>query len=274
MKPLPTISIILTTYNRPEALRLVISALAAQTRLPDEIIVADDGSNEETQKLIQRLQSQIHCPLQHVWQKDKGFRAAKIRNKAVLKAQANYLIFLDGDCVPFLDFIDQHRQLAEANWFVSGHRILLNRSFTHKVLERSLTIYRYTKIQWLKHYFARHTNRLLPLLRLPPQDWRKFHPKRWQGAKSCNLGVWKKDFLFINGFDQNFTGWGYEDSDLVIRLIRSGIFRKSGKFSVPVVHLWHTQNDRHQEKANFQLLQKIAKGSQIRASIGIDSITA
>jgi glycosyltransferase involved in cell wall biosynthesis len=272
MKIIPTLSIILTTYNRPDALCLVLLALAAQTRLPDETIVADDGSNEKTRKLIEQLRIQLNYPLKHVWQKNRGFRAAKIRNTAALAAQGDYLVFLDGDCVPFPDFIDQHRQLAETGWFVSGHRVLLNEAFTKKVLDQSLSIYHYTNIQWLRHYFLRRTNRLFPLLRFNLKAYRKSHPKRWHGAKSCNFGIWKKDFYSVNGFDESFIGWGYEDSDLVIRLIRSGIFRKSGKFAIPVVHLWHAQNNRHQEKTNLQLLQEVEKSSRLHAKIGIDSI--
>ncbi|MES2998369.1 MAG: glycosyltransferase family 2 protein [Pseudomonadota bacterium] len=269
LKSLSSLSIILTTYNRPDALRLVLLALSAQTQLPNEVIVADDGSSAETQELIKQLKTQVNYPLKQVWQEDKGFQAAKIRNKAVLEAQGDYLVFLDGDCVPFPDFVEKHQQLSETGWFVSGHRMLLNKTFTEKVLDQSLAIYHYTNRQWLGHYLTRHTNRLLPLLRLPLKKRRKAHPKRWQGAKSCNLGIWKKDFSFVNGFDERFIGWGYEDSDLVIRLIRSGTFRKSGKFAMPVIHLWHAQNDRCQEKTNLQLLQEIEKNTRLRAKIGI-----
>jgi glycosyltransferase involved in cell wall biosynthesis len=270
LKP-SSLSVVLTTYNRPDALRLALLALADQTQLPNEVIVADDGSTQETQDLIAQLQTQLPYSLKHVWQADNGFRAAKIRNKAVLASQSDYLIFLDGDCVPFPDFITQHSQLAEENWFVSGHRILLSEQFTHTVLAESLSVHHDTPLQYLQHYFSRHTNRLFPLLRLNLNILRKAHAKRWQGVKSCNLGLWKKDFIAINGFDESFTGWGYEDSDLVIRLIRSHILRKSGKYAIPVIHLWHTQNDRSQEAVNLNLLKQSEKSSHTRAKIGIDN---
>lgn len=265
----PNISVIVTTYNRPDALHLVLLALAQQTQLPNEVIVADDGSINETRVLIEQLKIQLNYPLHHVWQADEGFQAAKIRNKAVLSANNNYLIFLDGDCVPFPDFIEKHCLLAEPHWFVSGHRILLEKKFTQKILQDLLPIYKHSTLQWLLHYFYRQSNRLFPLFRIRLNNLRKLKAKHWQGAKSCNLGVWKTDFLLINGFDESFIGWGYEDSDLVIRLIRAGIYRKSGKFAIPVVHLWHQQNDRHQEQINLNLLKQITENQRIRAKIGL-----
>ncbi len=268
----PSISVIVTTYNRPDALHLVLLALAQQTQLPNQVIVADDGSTDETRLLIGQLQNQLNYPLQHIWQKDEGFQAAKIRNKAALCANSNYLIFLDGDCVPFPDFIENHRLLAEPNWFVSGHRLLLEKQFTQKILQELLPIYKDSMLKWLLHYFHRQSNRLFPLLRIRSNKLRKLHAKHWQGAKSCNLGLWKKDFLSVNGFDESFIGWGYEDSDLVIRLIRAGIYRKSGKFAIPVIHLWHQQNDRKKEQINLDLLKQITETQRIRAKIGLDNV--
>lgn len=273
LKSLPGVSVIITSYNRPDALHLVLSALEQQTQLPDEVIIADDGSTEETQQLITQLQTQLPYPLTHIWQIDEGFQAAKIRNKAALQAGNPYLIFIDGDCVPFPDFIAQHRQLAEPDCFVSGHRILLNKTLTQKILKGFQPIHKNSSLQWLLHYLHRDTNRLFPLLRIDLNKLRRLHPKRWQGAKSCNLAVWKKDFVTINGFDESFIGWGYEDSDLVIRLIRSGTSRKSGRLAVPVIHLWHPQNDRAQEAINLRLLKEIELSARIRAKIGLDVLT-
>ena len=268
----PSISVIVTTYNRPDALHLVLLALAQQTQLPNEVIVADDGSTDETRLLIAQLQNQLHYPLHHVWQKDEGFQAAKIRNKAALCANNNYLIFLDGDCVPFPDFIEKHRLLAEPRWFASGHRLLLEKKLTQKILKEHLPIYKDSTLQWLLHYIHRQSNRLFPLLRIRLNKLRKLHAKHWQGAKSCNLGLWKEDFLSVNGFDESFIGWGYEDSDLVIRLIRSGIYRKSGKFAIPVIHLWHQKNDREKEKINIKLLKQIIENQRIHAKIGLNNL--
>lgn len=270
----PSISVIITTYNRPDALRLVLLALTQQTLLPNEVIIADDGSGNETRLLIDQLSSQLNYSLKHVWQKDEGFQAAKIRNKAVLCTNNNYLIFLDGDCIPFPDFVEQHCLLAEPHWFVSGHRILLEKNLTEKILKKFLPIYKDSALRWLLYYFHRQTNRFFPLLRIRLNKLRKLSSRRWQGAKSCNLGLWKKDFLTVNGFDESFIGWGYEDSDLVIRLIRAGIKRKSGKFAIPVIHLWHHQNNRDKEQINLNLLKQITEDQRTCAKIGINKVNS
>lgn len=267
-----SISVIVTTYNRPDALHLVLLGLNQQTQLPDQVIIADDGSSDATRLLIDRFQGQLNYSLKHVWQKDKGFQAARIRNKAVLQADHDYLIFLDGDCIPFPDFIEKHCFLAEPNWFVSGHRILLEKKLTLKILKEGLPIYQDSALKWLRYYFQHHSNRLFPLLRIRLNRLRKLQAQRWQGAKSCNLGLWKKDFLAVNGFDESFIGWGYEDSDLVIRLIRAHIYRKSGKFAIPVIHLWHQQNNRQQEQINFNLLKKMIESQRIHAKIGLNNL--
>lgn len=128
-----SISIIITTYNRPDALQLVLQSLHNQSRLPDEVIIADDGSTPETQELITRIQAQVDYPIRHVWQPDEGFRAAQIRNQAARKAHSDYLIFLDGDCVVRPDFVQQHGLLAEKGWFVAGNRVMLNNDLTHQI---------------------------------------------------------------------------------------------------------------------------------------------
>ncbi|MCK5719694.1 MAG: glycosyltransferase family 2 protein [Thiomargarita sp.] len=250
------ISIIVATYNRPDALYLVLKALAAQqvNNFNYEVIIADDGSDAKTQDLIQQLQPQLTYPLQHIWQKDEGFRLAKIRNLAIAASTGDYLIFLDGDCVPQVDFIAKHYQLAEKGWFVAGNRILLSSIFTQKVIENQQAIWSWNIYKWLAIYLQRKINRLSPLLRLPNNFLRKLHKLKWQGANGCNIAVWRKNILAINGFDEQFQGWGHEDADLVVRLFKQGVYRKEGRFAVPVFHLWHPQQDRSQEAENFARL--------------------
>ncbi|MCK5524738.1 MAG: glycosyltransferase family 2 protein [Thiomargarita sp.] len=263
------ISLIVTTYNKPDALALVLQALAAQkgVKFSFEVIIADDGSTPETAALIKQLQPDLPYSLQLMWQEDKGFRAAMARNRAIAMASGDYLIFLDGDCIPQTDFIARHLQLAENGWFVAGNRILLSEKFTALLLKNSLALLKKEGIkkegiwtrhitEWLLPYLRRDINRLLPLLRLPDSSLRKFQKQKWQGAKTCNLAVWRKDILKINGFDEQFQGWGHEDAELVVRLLHSGTRRKEGRFSVPVLHLWHQEQDRHQEKKNRQRLEQ------------------
>jgi glycosyltransferase involved in cell wall biosynthesis len=304
------ISVIVSTYNRPDALGLVLLALAAQDNLAlpgnsrqfrfakrqaepvlaFEVIIADDGSTCATAELINQLQPQLPYPLQHLWQPDKGFRAAKARNRAIAAASGDYLIFLDGDCIPQTDFIIRHRRLAETGWFVAGNRVLLSKTFTAQVIEKSplafqtggtLVVRPFNKRQlgnmsglggiWA--YLRRDINRFLPLLRLPDSPLRKRHRQKWQGAKTCNLGAWHDDILKINGFDERFQGWGHEDAELVVRLLRSGVGRKEGRFAVPVLHLWHPDEDRSQEPENRQRLEQILNSTATVAQEGLESMS-
>lgn len=263
------ISVIVTTYNSPNTLRLVLLALANQTSGDFEVIVADDGSTEATKLLLEQLKTNLPYKLSHVWQEDEGYRVAMIRNKATAFATGEYLIFLDGDSVPRTSFIARHKKLAEYGWFVVGNRILLTKDFTEEVLHNSLAIFQWHFWQWLKVYLQKNINRLLPLIYLPLNNLRKLQKRKWQGAKTCNLGIWKKDFLAINGFDENFSGWGFEDSDLVIRLIRNGILRKDGHFAIPVLHLWHQENSRTNEKANLARLHETINSQNIVIEKGV-----
>lgn len=267
----PTISIIVTTYNYPIALELILLALAEQEQtISYEVIIADDGSNKETALMLEKLSPKLPYQLLHVWQSDDGFRAAVIRNKAVAKARGEYLIFLDGDCVPRSSFVKTHWRLAEKGWLVGGNRILLTKKFTAEVLQQKILLHHWTLIDWLIASFQKKCNRFLPALTLPLVWLRKINAKKWRGVKSCNLAIWRKDFLAVNGFDESYIGWGYEDSDLVIRLIRNNIFHKSGKFAAPVIHLWHQEVSRGQEKENYIKLMNIQQADQIFAVKGVD----
>ncbi|OQW94326.1 MAG: glycosyl transferase family 2, partial [Beggiatoa sp. IS2] len=124
--------------------------------------------------------------------------------------------------------------------------------------------------QWLRAYLRRDYNRWLPLLFLPNGHWRTWGRQRWQGVKTCNLAVWREDLIKINGFNEEFQGWGHEDAELVVRLLRSGICRKEGRFAVPVLHLWHPEQDRSQEKSNYERLEQILQSSIVVTSRGVN----
>lgn len=267
----PKISVIITTYNWPYALQAVLEGLLAQkTEIPFEIIIADDGSQEETKALITSFKLRALMPVLHIWQPDEGFRAAAVRNKAVLAARGEYLIFLDGDCIPRENFIKRHWQLAEHETFVVGNRILLNRVFTVFVLSEQIPVHRWSFLQWCRARLQGKCNRVLPFFSVPLGHLRRMRSARWQGAKGCNLALWKSDLMQVNGWEEKFVGWGYEDSDLVIRLIRAGIRRKEGRYSVPVIHLWHPENDRTREQHNLLLLQSSRKGVHAYAEKGLN----
>ena len=265
------ITLIITTYNRPDALAAVLEGCLAQTDADFDVIVADDGSGAETADLIAAYKMRAPFSVKHVWQEDAGFRAAAIRNRAVAASAADYIIFIDGDCVPPAEFISSHRLLAERGWFLSGNRMMLTPAFTGQVLSEKLPIHQWRTRDWLEARWQGRIERLLPLLRLPDWAWmRKQMPRRWLGAKTCNLSAWREDLLAVNGLDESYTGWGLEDSDLVVRLIRAGVKSKSARFSVPVFHLWHRENDRSNLEINRQRLQQVLRATHTRAVQGMD----
>jgi glycosyltransferase involved in cell wall biosynthesis len=243
---------------------LVLEGYAQQSISDFEIIIADDGSNEETKHLIQKAQTKISIPIKHIWHEDLGFRAAKIRNLAVSKTNSDYLIFTDGDCIPSRNFVKSHLKYVEDGWFLAGGRILLSRKFTHQIIQEKLYIHNWNKRLFFKEFTNKNINKILPLfIKLPQLNFiRKRTPKRWQEARTCNLSLFRKDFIDVGGFNENFTGWGKEDSDLVVRLIQSGVFYKNLRFTSPIFHLWHEENVRNNLDQNEILFQQSLKTTQ------------
>jgi len=273
------ISVIVTTYNRPDALGHVLSALSRQTQIPLEVLVADDGSDSVTRQFVQAWSAQSPFPIRHVWHEDEGFRAGAIRNRAAAEAQGEVLVFLDGDSVPFADFVARHAALAESHRFVTGNRVLLSESLTRQVIvsdglpdaDASRCPTHWTAWTWLRARASGRVNRLLPLLRLPNGAWRERVQHEWRGARTCNMAVWRRDFERANGFDESYAGWGHEDADLAVRLIRGGVLRKDGRYALPVLHLWHAENPRDNEAANRERLQAVLDERRpLRAQLGVD----
>ena len=264
------ISVIVTTYNWPAALELCLDSLFAQEDKRFEIIIADDGSSFANQALAQVYCTKSPVPIQYVHHEDQGFRAGTIRNKAVASSQGEYLLFIDGDCVLRPDFIARHRQLAESGYFVPGNRVLLSELFTQEVIEKHIPLHQKSLNYFISLWLQRKINRISAFIRLPLGRLRRLQPNKWQKAMTCNLALWKNDFLQVDGLDELFEGGGFEDSDLVIRLIHAGIKRKEGRFAVPVLHLWHPHNDKSKQDFNYQrLLERLEQRDFIVAKKGV-----
>ena len=268
------ISVIITTYNWPEALSLTIKSLNQQkTNFNFEIIIADDGSTIKTRNLINDARQKSKHPIKHIWHEDNGYRRSKILNKAILRSEGEYCLFVDGDCVCPKNFVEKHAKLAEKNHFIAGSRILISESYIKKHLTPTTSPNQFNLPNLIKLRLNKNCNKILPLIPLPLNKFRKFFTKKWKNAKGCNLGIWKNDLIKIKGFDERYEGWGHEDSDLIIRLINSGIKRKSGKFAVTVIHLGHPLLDRSNQKQNFENLMTTLKGKTTKATMGIDAYT-
>jgi glycosyltransferase involved in cell wall biosynthesis len=265
----PTISVVITTYNRPDALQAVVEACFGQEDKNFEIIIADDGSTANTKDCIEALKARSPVPLHHVWQPDDGFRAAMARNRGTLAATGEYIVFIDGDCIPQRDFIAQHRKLARRGYLVSGSRVLLSPSLTARVLSGQVDQPKAGAGDNQAYRIKGDMNKVAQLLVRWPDLGRHSRRFSWRRIKSCNLAVWRSDLQTVNGFDESFTGWGHEDSDLVVRLYNAGVMRKDGAFATEVYHLWHREAKRDQESSNKKLVVARAQDGTVRATRGL-----
>ena len=266
------ISIIVSTYNRPDALNACLRALAHQADQLFEIVVADDGSGPQTSEVIHSWAPRLPVPIQHVWHEHREFRGAEIRNRGIRRSNGRYCIFLDGDCLAPPDFVAAHRRLAAPGWFVAGNRILLSAKLTKKILAEGLEAETWDFAVLLRQRLRGGVNRLLPAMRLPLGPLRKRRRNDWLGAKTCNLGVARDDLDRVDGFDASYVGWGLEDSDLVLRLLHAGVQRLDGRFATGVLHLWHPQVERLGLQENERRLDEVLSGNRTTAKQGLSTL--
>lgn len=257
------VSVIVTTYNRPRALVRVLDGLLAQTRLPDEIIIADDGSGEKTREALLPYVNRKETRVVHVWQEDRGFRAAMSRNRAIMASTGEYLVLLDGDCIPDACFIADHLALARTGCFFQGKRVLVNetavKGFTFRDTTSVLNLLRLAVTGGLSN--AHHIIRL-PFF--PP-----YRVKKLSGVRSCNMGIFRKDVVAVNGFNHAFTGWGREDSEFVIRLFNYGLVRLEHPFRAICYHLWHRENPRDSLEQNDQIMETVRSSGAFYCADGL-----
>lgn len=264
----PRIAVIVSTYDRPDALDAVLRSLTAQTYRRFEIVVADDGSGPDTRELVQRHAEEFRFDVRHIWQEDRGYRLAAVRNRAAAATERPYLIFLDGDCLVRPDYVERHARLAEPGHFVHGSRVRLDPGLSRTAIEQGPGIGRWNAARWLGEWFRGRVDRFTPLLRVPLGPLRRLSPRRWRGVKGCNLALWRADLLAVNGFDEGFRGWGFEDNDLAVRLVRHGVRRKQGRYAVPVLHLWHPS--RRPDPDSRERFERRLRSDAVRAERGVD----
>jgi glycosyltransferase involved in cell wall biosynthesis len=264
-----TVSVIVATYNRPDALQAVVEGMFKQTDTNFEIIVADDGSGAATRDCIAALQPRSPVPLRHVWQPDDGFRLSMARNRGILASSGEYLLFLDGDCIPRRNYIEQHRRLACPGFMVTGSRILLNPDTSSRVLSGKLTLPPEGAMAKVGLRLRGQIGKLPQLLWTLPDIGRKSKRFTFRRIKGCNLGVWRADLERVNGFDESFCGWGYEDADLVARLFNAGVMRKDGAYATEVLHLWHREAPRDRASSNRRVVEQRLADKTTQATRGL-----
>ena len=253
------VSLIITTYNRVNALELGLLSVLQQTECPDEIIIADDGSTYETQQLCKDYAQKM--PLIHCWQEDKGFRAATIRNKAIAQTRYPYLIVIDGDMILHPAFIQDHKNIAQPRTFVQGKRVLLSEKLTEKTLESQRINFSFFSNGLSNRLNAIHCLALTKLIKGPQ------HPRR--GIRSCNMAFWREDAITVNGFNEEFLGWGREDSEFAARMQNAGIKRVNFKFGAIAYHLYHSEHTRARLAKNDELLEQTLLQKKIWCEKGV-----
>lgn len=256
----PSITLVVSTYENPHALEKVLAALALQRVPADEILIADDGSGESTKTAIDNGIRESSLPIRHYWQEHGGFRKSIILNRAIAESHGDYLVFLDGDCVPELEFVADHASLAERGSWVQGRRAF--------VKESSVEIFSPSKSCVWSLAITGQLTGLPKALRFPFPIIRRDRQQR--GILGCNLGVWRDDLFAVNGFDETFVGWGREDADLANRLYHLGRPRKFVYGRAILYHLNHPVASRNRLNENQTLLEQTIAERRIRAVKGVD----
>jgi len=255
-------SLVITTYNWPEALNLVLKSVLAQTSMPYEVIIADDGSKPETKALVDSFRDRFTVPLRYVWHEDDGFRRSAILNKSIALAKGDYIIQLDGDCIIHKNFVKDHNTSAGKNIYLFGSRVNIQESFLP-------TLYKDEVIKF--SYFAegikkRTRNLHIPLLAnlYKPKD------ELSKKVRGCNLSYWKSDFIKINGYNEDMTGWGREDSELVIRLLNNGIKGKRLRYKAIIYHIWHNESSKERLDINQKIQEHALQNKVKRCERGVN----
>lgn len=263
MKKKISVSVIIPTYNWPEALSLCLKSVLKQSVLPDEIIIADDGSKSDTSDLINNISKQSLVPIIHVWQEDKGFRLAQIRNKAIAKSSKEYIIQIDGDVILHKDFIRDHIWFAQKGSFVSGSRVIIEEKLTKKILASQT---------YNISFYSKGIHNKINGIHLP---FLSFLQERYRGndilyVRGCNMGFWREDLLKVNGYNEEMTGWGREDNELASRLINLGIEKRIIKFAGIVYHIDHPLRPRTSLNRNDIILRQTVSSKSTWCTKGVN----
>ena len=225
-------SLLISTYNWPQALDLVLKSVSFQSQLPLEVVIADDGSSIETKTLIDSYRQKLPIPIKHIWHEDKGFRKTIIMNQAVGQISGDYIIQIDGDIILHPRFIEDHIHEAKSGFFIKGSRGRLTKSKSAQVLK--------TKNIFINP-FSPGVKSTINAIRYKAFS-RFFYGEilETRNVKGCNFAVWKKDFIAVNGYNNALTGWGHEDIELAARLVNAGVKHKQLKMIAVCYHIYHT----------------------------------
>jgi glycosyltransferase involved in cell wall biosynthesis len=267
----PKVTVIISFFNKIDYLSLVLAGFARQTFKEFEIIIADDGSKQEVVAGLKAYLSGLPLQVKHVWHEDIGFRKNKILNEAIIASSADYLVFIDGDCVPHKDFVKDHFINRKPGRILAGRRVNLSEAITRtitidKIQEGFPDLVDFSKIVW--DAFAGESTHVEKGLRLPLVN--KLIKKKNKTVLGCNFSLFKTDLLAVNGFDERYTAPCVgEDTDVEYRLRKNGIKVDSLNFAGIQYHLYHKRLSRNHEKMNVEILNDSMKRNIIYTPYGI-----
>ena len=262
MKNNTSSSLLISTYNWPLALELVLLSVQKQTVLPTEVLIADDGSTDETKELILHLKKTFPIPIRHFWHENEGFRKAIILNKAIANSKADYIIQIDGDCIIHKNFIKDHLEFAAKKRFLFGSRVNIQKEHLSSLFKSKKITFNLFSSGIKKRTRALHIPIFGKLYKETAELSRKF--------RGCNVSFYKKDFIAINGYNEDFKGWGREDSELIIRLLNNGVLGKRLRYCGIVYHIYHDEKPRDRLEFNDEIQQNSIKNKSIWCANGID----
>jgi len=255
-------SLITPTYNWPEALELLLLSVKRQSILPNEVLIADDGSTSETLELIKKHQKDFPVPLIHVWHEDNGNQKPAIMNKAIAKAQYDYILEIDGDIILHKDFVKDHLYMAEEGTYLFGSRVNIQQDHLEELFKNKQVHF---------NYFSKGIKKRNRTLRIPfIANRAKKKTKRSSKLRGCNMSFWRSDFIAVNGFNEELVGWGIDDSELIQRMINNGIVGKRIKHKGIVYHIYHKEQDKSQVHLNLEIEKQMETSRSTYASKGID----
>lgn len=255
-------SLLIATYNWPEALSIVLASVRVQRVHPLEVIIADDGSGEATRTLVDDLAAHFPVPVRHVWHEDRGFRLGTIRNKAMAAAHGEYLIQLDGDMVLHPAFVESHERFARPGSYVQGSRVMLDEMRTAACLAAGRIMTNAFSTGVRNRVNAIHFPLFSGLVRGPTDPLRR--------TRGCNMAFWREDIVRVNGYNEAIEGWGREDSELAARLQQSGVTRRNLKFSAVAWHLHHRTRPQDALDRNHDVFEQTVAARLMRCERGID----
>jgi len=258
-----TCSLIITTYNWKEALELVLTSACNQSIAPLEIIIADDGSQDDTRDLINEISKETSFSIIHSWQEDEGFRAAESRNKAIAKASGEYIIVIDGDIILHKDFIKDHIKFSRRNHFVQGIRAKLNQAKSEEIMKS-----KQFKFAAFEKGIKNKRNSINQGFLSKLFSGKRYF-KKLDMLQTCNMAFFKEDCIAVNGFNEDFIGWGKEDSEFGYRLLNSGIKRRDLRFAAIGYHIHHEGNSRDMLEENIKIFQNTVDNKLCECKNGI-----